>query len=509
MKSIIRNLQVAFLLVWSATVSFGQENRAQKKLMSIYSGEPIRSAQLGVLAMRMNGDTVAFVNPDRKLVPASNVKLLTTGVALHRIGPEYRFKTTLAYSGEVRDSVLFGDLYIVGGGDPTTGSRTGDAESVTRLFGRWESILRKAGIANIQGKIIGDPRCMNPHTSESNGWSYEDIGNKDGSGPRGLNFFENHQTFYITPGAAVGTTPFVRPRYPETPWMEYSVSAVTSGPGTRNTLYYVNSDFGPAGEIRGRFPIDRKGYTLECSNKFGAMTCAYHFYKFLHARGIKASAGYGDVSPHGYIRTTPGLGTSHTRAEVQEKLVEIGSTWSENLGEIATDANKESNNFYAETILHLIGQKIEGSSDYEECIHACESTFKSMGLNVTHGCTMYDGSGLSRKNYVAPSFFVSFLKAMRKSPAYKVFLSSLPYPGEKKGTLEHRFGRYPDQLKKRVRCKTGSMNGVRCYSGYILSSSGDPAEDIVFSVMSNNSDGHLSYISTILEEIISAIAEEN
>ena len=50
----------------------------------------------------------------------------------------------------------------------------------------------------------------------------------------------------------------------------------------------------------------------------------------------------------------------------------------------------------------------------------------------------------------------------------------------------------PDSLRRRVRMKSGSMNGVLCYSGYILpaggvSSRGSFSEDtIVFSIMTNN-----------------------
>lgn len=508
MRKVSTKSAVALLLICGGAISAFGQGKAQKKLMQSYNSDPLNNAQLGVLAVRMNGDTVACVNPSRKLVPASNMKLISTGVALNSIGGDYRFKTSLAYSGVIRDSVLVGDLYIVGGGDPTTGSKTGDAEPLTRLFGHWAEIVRKAGIKRIDGCVVGDPRIYNPQTSESNGWSYEDIGNKDGAGPRGLNFFENHQNFYVTPGASVGSTPFVRPRYPDTPWMSYAVSAVTSAPGTKNTLYYVNSDFGPIGDIRGEFPIDRKGYTLECSNKFGAITCAFHFYKFLYAKGITAS-GYADVSPEGQLRTEPVSGVNYRKAAASGELRQIGETWSEPLREIVADANKESNNFYAETIMHLIGYKLSGKSDYDSCIDACEAEFVKMGVKKGKLCTVYDGSGLSRKNYVAPEFFVNFLKAMTRSRAWNDYLYSLPRPGEKKGTLENRFSKYPDDLKNRVRCKTGSMNGVRCYSGYILPSDGNPSNMIVFSVMSNNSSDHISYISTVLEEIIAAIALEN
>ena len=95
----------------------------------------------------MDGDTVACCNHLRKMVPASNVKLLTTGVALRTLGPDFRFETSLGYTGEICDSTLVGDLYIIGGGDPTTGSKSDCAEPLPPLFARWTKILASAGIS--------------------------------------------------------------------------------------------------------------------------------------------------------------------------------------------------------------------------------------------------------------------------------------------------------------------------------------------------------------------------
>ena len=109
-------------------------------------GGPLKGAAWGVLAVDREGRTLCSHNAGERLTPASNLKLVTTGTALHAFGPDYRFPTELGYTGEIRDGVLVGDVYILGHGDPTIGSKDSIATDTGRLFWLWKSLLRKAGI---------------------------------------------------------------------------------------------------------------------------------------------------------------------------------------------------------------------------------------------------------------------------------------------------------------------------------------------------------------------------
>lgn len=480
---------------------------AQRLISGISRKEPLRSGVWGVLAVRMDGDTVACLNRLQKMVPASNMKLLTTGLALRTLGPQFRFETTLGYTGEIRDSTLFGDLYIIGGGDPTTGSKSDCAEPLNSLFESWAGIIRKAGISSVRGRIIGDPRYFNC-APENSGWTFDDLGTNYGVGPTGLNFYENAQRFYVTPGPTVGSRPFLMPRYPDTPWMIYTNTASTGAPKTGNDLYYVNTTFGPYGELRGHFPIDRKGYTLECSNRFGAYTCAYYFFNFLSTHGISVSGGYGDVAPQGHIRTDLMFSNIGTSAPSPSEIRSIGSTKSPALADIARDTNCESDNFYAETMLHTLGRRLGGCAEYDSCIVVESQALRNMGLKLDNACQIFDGSGLSRKNYVSPDFFVRYLRAMASGSVSAPFKASLPIPGGK-GTLEHRMKDAPEAVKSRIHMKSGSMNGVVCFSGYIDSRDGNPSHTIVFSLMTNNMTCSQRKIYEQLDEIILSLAAEN
>ncbi|MBZ0200069.1 MAG: D-alanyl-D-alanine carboxypeptidase, partial [Ignavibacteriaceae bacterium] len=62
----------------------------------------------------------SIYNRSEKLLlhPASNMKVLTSAAGLIFLGPEYTFNTKLAYTGEIIEGKLFGDLYVIGGMDP-------------------------------------------------------------------------------------------------------------------------------------------------------------------------------------------------------------------------------------------------------------------------------------------------------------------------------------------------------------------------------------------------------
>ena len=453
------------LLAWSATAGIPR-TQAQQTIDAICAKEPLRSALVGVLAVRADGDTIVAVNHRQKLVPASNVKLLTTGMALQLLGANFRFETRLGYTGTVEDGTLHGDVYI-----------------------------------------LGDPRYFNDHTPQNLGWSFDDLGTYYGAGPAGLNFFENAQNFYITPGGA-GNAVNYRVQYPETPWMHYENHTVTGAARSSNTLYYVNSTLVPVGEIAGSFPADRRGYTLECSNAYGAFTCAYYFHNFLRTEGVEVTGGWGDITQLGEIRTSLELGAARTKAPATDSIRIAGSAWSAPLADIVADTNRESDNFYAEALLKTVAMHLGKTARQDDLDDAAEAGLRRLGLRPDGACRQFDGSGLSRKNYVSADFFVRFLRKMMALPVWNAYFDSLPVPGEK-GTLENRFDKALQEFKDRIHMKSGSMNGVRCFSGYILASDGDPKKTIIFSLLTNNCTASSYQAMPILDSMIEAIAAEN
>ncbi|HEY6758089.1 MAG TPA: D-alanyl-D-alanine carboxypeptidase/D-alanyl-D-alanine-endopeptidase [Baekduia sp.] len=105
----------------------------------------------GAYVVDQSDGAVLYAHRDSlALAPASNEKLFVTSTALLRFGATGTLSTTLATApgAEVdADGVLHGDLYLVGGGDPTLG----DA-GLEKLA----DALVDAGVKKIDGGVIGD-----------------------------------------------------------------------------------------------------------------------------------------------------------------------------------------------------------------------------------------------------------------------------------------------------------------------------------------------------------------
>lgn len=450
----------------------------------------LRGSLLGVMVRDGSGAVLAERGAREKLVPASNMKLLTTGAALHELGPEYRFRTGIGYTGTIEDGVLRGDVYIVGGGDPTLGRKDSLALKNDALFWRWKSQLKAAGISRIEGRIIGDGRAFEGHL-ENTSWTYDDTGTYYGTGCSALSFYANAIDYSVSAAPLAGDPVVVRQTYPETPWVHFRNYSFTGPAGTGNSLYLFTTDLAPYAEMRGTFATDRKPKTEHFANKYGALTCAYYFWKNLVSTGWEVTGGYADIDRSGHIR----LGGDFSDAGPAGQPRILGYTESAPLRAIAREVNVRSDNFYAETLFRILGEENSTWSVYDSCRVAVYKVLLELGLRPEEGVRMEDGSGLSRRNYLSPGTMADFLTAMEGSPAFEAFLASFAAPGE--GTLRGLLKNAPDP--SRFRLKSGSMDGILCYSGYILVPGGRP---IVVSLMVNNCTAKPSAIRAVLEGIL-------
>lgn len=373
----------------------------------------------GMLAVNFKGDTIVSLNKGRCMVPASNMKLITTAAAYLKLGRAYTFKTTIATDGSVCDSTLRGNLYIIGGGDPLIGDLFQYLPKEDVPFGKWRKVLVDNGIHRIEGNIVGDGSYFGGELRHTD-WSTEDERSKDGVVPSGLT------------------------------WRGKMGDSIPDGP----------------------------------------LAAAVHFRQWLIANGIPVS----------------GI----SAAAHADSLTILGSAQSATLNHIAGIANRYSDNFCAETLLKAIGKASNGSDDYDSATAALHRALSPIGLAGPSAAMRFaDGSGLSRKNYVSPEFFVRLLTAMNRTGCYKDYLNSLPRPGRKDGTLTTRLPKAPQEVKNRIYMKSGSMNGVRCFSGYILPSDGDTRKTIAFSLMVNNFVGRQAELAPILDNIIFELSNEN
>ena len=472
-----------------------QAQTLQQKVDQAVTAEPLKGAVVGIMVQDMSGHVVAQREAGRRMVPASNLKLITTGTALHALGPDFRFETSLGYTGEIdADGTLHGDVYIVGGGDPTIGVIDTVAVKPDALFWRWKSLLKDAGISRIDGRIIGDGRAYEGHL-ENQSWSYADTGTYYGAGCNALSFYENAIDYAVSAGVE-GEPVKVTQRYPDTPWMHFGNLTSTGPKGTGNSLYLYTTDLAPYAEMRGTFAVDRKQKLEHFANKYGALTCAYYFWQNLRSTGWTVSGGYADIDRGGYVR-----GRDFVPADKAGTPKLVGKSESPVLSRIVRQTNVLSDNFYAEAIFRQMGEKATGIAVYDSCRVAVADVLEDLVPGGLEGLRLEDGSGLSRLNTVSPTFLASFLRSMTRSRGFNAFLTSLPKPGE--GTVATLLPKLPAEKKARVRVKSGSMDGVLCYSGYILDESGNPK--FVFSLMVNGATAKTAVLRDTLGTLIEGL----
>ena len=133
------------------------------------------------------GDTLYAHNPALLMVPASNMKIITSSVALTQLGPDYQFTTTFAAHGTLSNGVLNGDLVVTGRGDPTLSDHMrGSARAAMDTLA--DSIVAH-GVRAITGHIYsGVDNFPGPHVGE--GWDWDDLNTSDGAGVDDLLFNE-------------------------------------------------------------------------------------------------------------------------------------------------------------------------------------------------------------------------------------------------------------------------------------------------------------------------------
>jgi len=155
---------------------------------SLTTQPEFRNAQWGVLIVNpRTGDTLYSRNAGKLFMPASNLKIVTSAVALTLLGPEYTYKTTFLTNGERRDSLLDGDLLVIGRGDPTVSDRM--RVLATTVMDALGDSLRAHGIRQVSGSIARVGNAF-PDSIYGYGWQWDDLGEYYGAGVDELIFNE-------------------------------------------------------------------------------------------------------------------------------------------------------------------------------------------------------------------------------------------------------------------------------------------------------------------------------
>ena len=425
-----------------------------------------------------DGKQITGLNSSMSLMPASALKALTCAAAIEILGNDFRFETNLEYNGVIDSAkTLHGNLYIRGGGDPTFGSKRFGVNSFYKnIFDTWLVALQKAGIKKIDGKIISDASIFDDEAI-ADGWLWEDIANAYGAGAHGLTFIENSYQIYFDPAKNIGEKATILRTEPELKELKLNNNVTTAGSKSGDQTVIYNSTQANERIINGTIPLANFNFSVGGALTHPDTLCVYLFKTFLNENNI-------------IINTV-----SNDSLKNNSKRIVIATHLSPRLESIVRETLLYSINTYAEDILKYLGYYKYHMGDRTHGIQAVEAFLKSKNVN-TEGFIMKDGCGLSRKDLITTNQFTDMLYKISKEKYFNTFYASLP-------EIVYADKSNP-QKKIIVKAKSGSMEKVRSYAGYVMNKNN---QLLSFTIIINNYDADKFIIRNELKKLIFMLTE--
>lgn len=467
---------------------FSQENPVQTALKIFISSKGLENAAISFQAIDLaTKEIIAEQNGKMALPPASTVKLFSTATALLELGPYYRPKTSIYHTGNIDENgVLHGNIYIVGGGDPSLGSRFFEKSGEERNFlERWADSIQSIGIKKITGRIITDASAFG-YLGAPEGWTWGDMGNYYGSGPAGLTIFDNMSYLYFETSKEVNGETTITCMEPYVHQLTFR-NEVKSAKGSKDNSYAYGAPYLYDRLIKGSLPLGQEDFEVKVSIPDPEHLLAEELHVTLTAREIVIS------------EQPIGMKNLNLPWEDRKKMKTslILHHYGQSIANIAYWTNMRSVNLFAEQLLCLVG--------YEKRKHGSTATSAFHLQNfweakIGSGFHITDGSGLSRNNAVSAHHYTQLLQYMKTSNQYTEFKKTLPVAG-KSGTLSSVCK--GQAATGRMYAKSGTMNRIKAYSGYVDSSTG---KEIAFAIIVNNHAISSADLVKKMEPVFNAMA---
>ena len=411
----------------------------------------LQGAALGFCLLDSKAQLLVDHHTDTALIPASSLKTVTTATALEKLGPDFQIVTTLGSTTKVIDGRISGDLVILGGGDPMLSMA--DLQS-------WAADLKKRGIHQINGDIIGDGRLFGG-SIYGDFWNWGDIGNGYGSAVSGLNLEHNRFTATFRAGATLGAATQLLGVHPLMPGVDGINETLTAAENSGDGVMIHGGERTALLHFRGTVPLGQAQFQVQGAVPDPEAFAAHHFREALIAAGIEVT---GSALPIGQTQVT----ASH----------ELLKHYSPPLKEIVTSIHATSDNHETECLFRLLGLRENLPPDVVIRQH-----WQMRGLNFI-GLRMVDGCGLARADHIRPVDLARLQFLAARGAQGLVYQGSL-------------------LSKEGLRWKGGAMSGVRSTTGYVTSITG---QEYCFAFMVNHyRDG--SAVAALRDALIQKIRQ--
>jgi D-alanyl-D-alanine carboxypeptidase/D-alanyl-D-alanine-endopeptidase (penicillin-binding protein 4) len=460
---------------------------------TLLAASPARKGDWGLLIVDAEtGETLFERNADGYFVPASNMKLFTTALALAKLGPDYKFHTTLETRGTISpEGTLSGDVLLVGRGDPNLSNRRFPFDLREEFDGPPEKVLIELaealaarGVKEISGDVIGDDSYF-PRERYPNGWEIDDMVWEYGAAISSIVVDDNTVALTLTPGEKTGD-PVLASVSPLTPDFALENDVTTSGPEVKSDLTLTREPGANLVVVRGTLPAKGAPRKLVLAIEEPALHAASLLAGLLSERGVKLD---------GKIRAVHVADADRAPRTILAEHVSVP------LGDSVKLINKISQNLHTEMLLRTAARQNGLWSNAEEMLKTPQDFYAAAGI-APDDVMQTDGSGLSRHDLVTPRAIVTLLAYAERQTWFAPYYRSLPVAGVD-GSLQDRMK--ATVAAGRIHAKTGSVEHVRTLSGFAETPSG---RRLIFSFLGNNQGGNNHEAADALNGLCVAMIEE-
>ncbi|MFL5738959.1 MAG: D-alanyl-D-alanine carboxypeptidase/D-alanyl-D-alanine-endopeptidase [Flavisolibacter sp.] len=446
---------VSALLLIASMCGFAQEQK--QKIAQAFEGflsdSQLNSALASLYVVdATTGEVVYEKNARTGMATGSTLKIVTAATAYEILGKDFRYRTQLAYDGNIANGMLYGDIWIRGEGDPTLGSWRWKQTNDTLLVNEWRTALQKKAIMSLKGRLVADD---SPFESQSvpGGWIFEDIGNYYGAGASAINWKENQYDIRLRSGDRIGERIDILSTGMSGKIKFFNeLTSAAKGSGDNAYVY-------PAGDssiyLRGTIPVNENNFSISAAVQDPPVFLLHDFSsRCLGKSQIKFVEASRDIQ---FVDTS------------RWKVIDVH--FSPTLDSMVYWFLKKSINLYGEALVKTFAFRKKGKGATETGLSLIRDFWKEKGIDLSE-LNLADGSGLSPLNRITTHAQVTVLLYARQQPWFRGYLNAFPeYNG--------------------MKMKSGTINGAKGFCGYQTSSNG---KAYVFSFLVNNYNGSSSLL---------------